>query len=314
MNLDFNTNIFEKEKIIVGGKAEYIVRGGRHLFPLLPKAFDGIKQIGVIGWSSQGPAQAQNLRDSLEGTDIKVVVGLREGSASIPAAEAVGFTKENGTLGEMYQVIAESDLTLLLIADGAQAQNYEKIFKAIQPGSTLGLSHGFLLGYLNSIGASFPENINVIGVCPKGMGPSVRRLYEQGKEVNGAGINASFAIQQDVNGKATDYALGWSVALGSPFTFMTTLEMEYRSDIYGERGILLGAVHGIVETLYRWFIKHGATPEEAYINSVESITGPKSKKKNKQGVIAQKETLYWGKQDKIRICKKAPHGPADFIQ
>ena len=83
------------------------------------------------------------------------------------------------------------------------------------------------------------------------MGPSVRRLYEQGREVNGAGINASFAVQQDVNGKATDYALGWSVALGSPYTFETTLESEYRSDIFGERGILLGAVHGIVESLYR---------------------------------------------------------------
>jgi ketol-acid reductoisomerase len=52
-------------------------QGGRHLFPLLPKAFEGIKQIGVIGWGSQGPAQAQNLRDSLQGTDIKVKVGLR---------------------------------------------------------------------------------------------------------------------------------------------------------------------------------------------------------------------------------------------
>ena len=30
----------------------------------------------------------------------------------------------------------------------------------------------------------------------QGMGPSVRRLYEQGKTVNGAGINASFAVHQ----------------------------------------------------------------------------------------------------------------------
>ena len=88
MNLDFDSEIFKKEKIKLGSTEEYIVRGGRDLFPLLPKAFDGIKQIGVIGWSSQGPAQAQNLRDSLEGTDIKVKVGLREGSSSIPGAEA----------------------------------------------------------------------------------------------------------------------------------------------------------------------------------------------------------------------------------
>ena len=92
------------------------------------------------------------------------------------------------------------------------------------------------------------------------MGPSVRRLYVQGKTVNGAGINASFAVQQDVDGRATDIALGWSVALGSPYTFQTTLESEFKSDIYGERGILLGAVHGIVESLYRRYIGAGHEP------------------------------------------------------
>lgn len=63
------------------------------------------------------------------------------------------------------------------------------------------------------------------------------------------------ACTQDVTGKATDIALGWSIALGSPFSFPTTLTDEYRSDIYGERGILLGAVHGIIETLFRRFVK-----------------------------------------------------------
>ena len=131
------------------------------------------------------------------------------------------------------------------------------MFESLRPGATLGLSHGFLLGHLKNVGAKFPANINVIAVCPKGMGPSVRRLYVQGKEVNGAGINASFAVQQDVDGRATDYALGWSVALGSPYTFQTTLESEYKSDIYGERGILLGAVHGIIESLYRRYVSAG---------------------------------------------------------
>ncbi len=283
MSLNFTTQVFEKEKIHLADTDEYIVRGGRHLFPLLPEAFTGIQQIGVIGWSSQGPAQAQNLRDSLAGTGIKVKVGLREGSSSFASAEKVGFTRENGTLGEMYSVISESDLVLLLIADAAQAEQYQRIFAAIRPGATLGLSHGFLLGHLKNIGASFPENINVIAVCPKGMGPSVRRLYEQGRDQNGAGINASFAVEQDVNGRATDYALAWAVAIGAPFTFQTTLESEYRSDIFGERGILLGAVHGIVEVLYRWFVRHGHTPEEAFLYSVESITGPISKTISRHG-------------------------------
>src|SRR5215475_10612667 len=107
MKLNFESNIFTKEHIQMGETEEFIVRGGRNLFPLLPKAFDGIKQIGVIGWSSQGPAQAQNLRDSLEGTDIKVKIGLRPGSSSAKEAAEAGFTEDNGTLGEMFQVVAE---------------------------------------------------------------------------------------------------------------------------------------------------------------------------------------------------------------
>src|SRR6516164_9763975 len=123
----FNSTVFQKEKIALGGTEEWIVRGGRHLFPLLPKAFAGIEQIGVIGWSSQGPAQAQNLRESLAGSGIRVKVGLRADSQSIPNVENAGFTDANGMRGEMYDVIASSDLVLLLISDAAQADNYDRI-------------------------------------------------------------------------------------------------------------------------------------------------------------------------------------------
>lgn len=282
----FSSKVFTKETITLADKTEDIVRGGRDLLSKLPDAFEGIGQIGVIGWGSQGPAQAQNLRDSLEGTDIKVVVGLRENSASYSEAEKAGFTKNSGTLGEMYEVIRSSDLVVLLISDAAQAKVYKKVFENMKEGATLGLSHGFLLGYLKSQGESFPDSINIIAVCPKGMGPSVRRLYEQGKEVNGAGINCSFAVYQDIDGRATDYALGWAIALGAPFCFMTSLEMEYRSDITGERAILLGAVHGIVESLYRKYKSEGMSKEEAFNNSVECITGPISKTISKQGILA----------------------------
>ncbi|WP_017314811.1 ketol-acid reductoisomerase [Mastigocladopsis repens] len=310
MSLEFSTKTFEKEKIILAGKEEYIVRGGRHLFPLLPKAFEGIHQIGVIGWSSQGPAQAQNLRDSLVGTNIKVKVGLRKNSSSIPLAEKAGFTRVNGTLGEMYEVISESDLSILLISDAAQAENYQQIFEAIRPGATLGLSHGFLLGHLKNIDESFPENINVIAVCPKGMGPSVRRLYEQGKDINGAGINSSFAIHQDVNGKATDYAIGWAVAIGSPTIFQTTLESEYKSDIFGERGILLGAIYGIVESLYRWFVRHGYSQEAAYVNSVESLTEPITKRISKKGILSVYEFLNETDKETFKKAYCAAYHPA----
>ena len=97
----------------------------------LPQAFAGIKQIGVIGWGSQGPAQAQNLRDSLKNTAIKVVVGLREGSSSISEANKAGFNKEDGSLGELFEVVASSDLVVLLISDAAQTKLYKDIFKAL---------------------------------------------------------------------------------------------------------------------------------------------------------------------------------------
>src|SRR5438045_8278848 len=147
----------------------------------------------------------------------------------------------------MFDVIRSSDLVLLLVADAAQAELYQQVFDALRPGSTLGLSHGFLLGHLANEGHSLPGGVNVVGVCPKGMGPSVRRLYEQGREINGAGINTSFAVEQDIDGRATDIALGWSVALGAPYTFRTTLKPEVVSDLSGERSILLGPGHGIVD-------------------------------------------------------------------
>lgn len=260
--------------VAMADQKETVLPGGRNLFPLLPKAFEGVKQIGVIGWGSQGPAQAQNLRDSLENTDIKVKVGLRANSSSMAKAREAGFSEQDGTLGEMFDVIKESEMVLLLISDAASTELYPKIFPLLQDGATLGLSHGYLLGHLKSVGESFPKNVNVVMVAPKGMGPSVRRLYVQGKEVNGAGINASVAIHQDVNGKATEHALGWSVGLGSPYTFYTTLEDEYKSDIFGERGILLGGVHGLIEALFRRYVQNGLSPEDAFKNSAECITGP----------------------------------------
>ena len=188
----FKSDIFTTTEVKLAETTETIVKGGRDLFPLLPKAFSGIKKIGVIGWGSQAPAQAQNIKDSLNdaGADISVSIGLREGSSSFAEAREQGFNEEDGSLGEMYKVIAESDMVILLISDAAQSKLYQKVFDTMKPGATLGLSHGFLLGYLDSIGEAFPEDMDVILVAPKGMGPSVRRLYEQGKEVNGAGINS----------------------------------------------------------------------------------------------------------------------------
>src|SRR5215475_8005487 len=311
--MTFASRTFETRVIKMADREETILAGGRHLFPLLPKAFDGIRQIGVIGWSSQGPAQAQNLRESLAGRGIRVRVGLRAGSESIPNVEKAGFTEANGTRGEMYDVIAGSDLVLLLISDAAQADNYDRIMGAIRPGATLGLSHGFLVAYVLSSGKAFRNDINIIGVCPKGMGPSVRRLYEQGREINGAGINCSFAVHQDIDGKATDYALAWAIGLGSPCTFETTLEYEYKSDIFGERGILLGAVHGICESLYRWFRSQGRAQDDAFLDSARSITGAISKQISAAGLLGTYQALDENGRQLFKKAYCACYAPAADI-
>ena len=168
-------------------------------------------------------------------------------------------------------IIAKSDLVMLLILRRRAGEDVPRILAAMKPGATPGLPHGFLLGVMQSDGETFREDINVVSRA-QGHGPSVRRLYEQGKEAGGSGINASFAVHQDATGNATDIALGWSIAVGSPFTFATTLEMEYRSDIFGERGILLGGVHGIVESLLAAH-QGGHVRGGRVKNTVECITG-----------------------------------------
>mmetsp|Transcript_13042 Transcript_13042/g.29154 ORF Transcript_13042/g.29154 Transcript_13042/m.29154 type:complete len:537 (-) Transcript_13042:63-1673(-) len=315
MQMVFETKFFPKDAVDMSGTTEYVVKGGTHLYPTCGEVFkaQGIKKIGVIGWGSQAPAQAQNLADTIAGSDITVKIGLREGSPSFADARAVGFSEEKGTLGEMFSVMKESDLVILLISDAAQANMHKEIFACIKPGATLGLSHGFLLGYLDSVGAEFPKDIDVVAVCPKGMGPSVRRLYEQGKSKKGAGINASFAVHQDVTGKATETALAWAVALGSPFVFETTMRDEYKSDIYGERGILLGGLHGIVEGLFRRYTKQGMSPEEAFIQSSESITGPITKTISKYGILKVYNDLQGADKGLFEKAYSAAYLPAKEI-
>lgn len=268
----FSSSIFSDllKEVDIAGTKETVMYGGDRKFELLKDALAGVKQISVIGWSSQGPAQAQNLRDSIKsaGLDIKVVVGLREGSPSWEKVEAAGFKAEDGTLTTVEEAIKNADMSLLLIADAAMARHGKDLIALAKPGADICLSHGFYLGYLEANDEKVRDDVNIIGVCPKGMGPSVRRLYEQG-----SGINASFAIDKGYDAER-DRALAWALALGSPYIFQTTLGMEWRSDVFGERAILLGGVHGIVEAVYAWKVQHGVTPEQAYTDSVEAIVGP----------------------------------------
>lgn len=116
--------VFQKDYVKFADSEEYVIKGGRDKYPLLPKAFEGVKQVGVIGWGSQAPAQAQNMRESFAdaGMDVKVSIGLRGDSPSVAEAEACGFSKADGTLGEVFDIISSSDLVVLLISDAAQVR------------------------------------------------------------------------------------------------------------------------------------------------------------------------------------------------
>lgn len=275
-------------QINLAGEQETVLAAGDRPFADVAEALADVPQVAVIGWSSQGPAQAQNLRESLAaaGSDTKVVVGLRNGSASREQAEAAGFDLESGTLMSVEDALGNSAMSLMLIADAAMAKDGHELVGMMPEGSTLGLSHGFWLGHLEAQGETPRSDIDIVGVCPKGMGPSVRRLYEQG-----SGINSSYALTQG-DPAARERALAWSVGIGAPYTFQTTLENEWRSDIFGERAILLGGVHGIVEALYAWKRQEGMGSEEAYLQSVESLVGPISttiSHEGLQGVFEQLE-------------------------
>ena len=268
---------FETQQLdMPGGVQEQVIIGGHDLATqqIVASTFEdaGIHEIAVLGWSSQGPSHAQNLRDTLRaaGSDANVIVGLREGSTSRQKAEALGFE-----VPTIEDAVGRAGLTLCLISDAAQTKLYHDILMGMPPESTFGLAHGFLEGYLQTQGTTLADvnpMVNHVMVAPKGMGPSVRRLYEQS-----SGINSSLAVQHDATGEAYDIAAAWAVGIGSPFVFETSVDNERKSDIFGERAILLGGVHGIVEAAAQYYRDLGFHGEVAYQQSVESLTGPISK-------------------------------------
>lgn len=282
------SNVFPTQNLTFKtGPGEVVVLGGKDNYPLVAQVFDkaGIKKIAVIGWGSQGPAQAQNLRDTLKSisrSDIKVCVGLRADSKSIPAANAAGFTSKDGTLGDPYKLAAESDLIICLVADGGMVEIYDEILSAAKPGAIIGISHGFIVGHLKSFGGFLPQDHDLIMVAPKGMGPSVRKLYVQGLETSGAGINSSVAVHTSDPKRfelVREVANAWSVAIGSPVTFGTDFISEVTSDLFGERAILLGGLWGITEALYEYFFltRGGVPAAEAFKLAVTGLTGTVTK-------------------------------------
>jgi ketol-acid reductoisomerase len=104
-------------------------------------------------------------------------------------------------------------------------------------------------------------------VAPKGSGTSVRRNF-----LDGSGINSSFAVHQDATGRAMDRTLALGIAIGSGFLFPTTFQMEVYSDLTGERGVLMGALAGMIEAQYNELRKRGHSPSESFNETVEELT------------------------------------------
>ena len=132
---------------------------------------------------------------------------------------------------------------------------------------TLYFSHGFSPVFKDLTKVNVPTDIDVILVAPKGSGRTVRSLFREGR-----GINSSFAVLQDITGKAEEKAIALGVAVGSGYLYKTTFEKEVYSDLYGERGCLMGGIHGMFLAQYEVLRERGHSPSEAFNETVEEAT------------------------------------------
>jgi ketol-acid reductoisomerase len=170
-------------------------------------------------------------------------------------------------LFEIDEAVQRATIVELLVADAAHKRVWPAIKKNMKPGSALYFSHGFSIVYKDQTKIIPPKNIDVIMVAPKGSGTSLRRNF-----LSGEGINASFAVFQDATGRARDRAIALGIGIGAGYLFPTTFENEVYSDLVGERGVLMGALAGIMEAQYDTLRKHGHSPSEAFNETVEELT------------------------------------------
>lgn len=248
-------------KINFGGVEEEVVT--RDEFPL-SKAQDVLKEetVAVLGYGVQGPGQALNMRDN----GIRVIVGQREGGKSWDKAVKDGWVPGE-TLFPLEEAAEKATIIMYLLSDAGQKDMWPKLKPHLLTGKTLYFSHGFSITYKELTGVVPPEDIDVVLAAPKGSGLSVRRNF-----LDGSGINSSFAVFQDYTGKAKDKCLALGIALGSGYLFETSFEKEVHSDLTGERGILLGALAGVMEAQYKELRKNGHSPSEAFNETVEELT------------------------------------------
>jgi ketol-acid reductoisomerase len=245
-----------------GGKKERVVT--REEFPL-EKAREVLKNetIAIIGYGVQGPAQALNLKDN----GIRVIVGQAKAfQRDWDRAMRDGWVPGE-TLFDIEEAAKKGTILQFLVSDAAQRLIWPALKPHLTAGKALYFSHGFSIVYKDQTGVIPPKDVDVIMVAPKGSGTSVRRNF-----LSGAGINSSFAVFQNATGRAEERCLAVGVGIGSGYLFPTTFQKEVYSDLTGERGVLMGALAGIMEAQYEVLRKNGHSPSEGFNETVEELT------------------------------------------
>lgn len=220
------------------------------------KIFKGTK-IAIIGYGSQGHAQAQNLRDS----GLSVIVAEVEGTANYKLAIEHGFKPVTAA-----QAAAKADVIQILAPDQTQAAIYKnEIRDNLKKGKTLVFSHGFNIHYVQIVP---PEDIDVIMVAPKGPGHLVRREFERG-----AGVPSLIAIYQDYTGKAKQKALAYAKGIGATRAGVleTTFMEETETDLFGEQAVLCGGASELVRAGFDTLVEAGYQPEIAYFECLHEL-------------------------------------------
>ena len=243
-----------------GGVEENVVT--REEFTL-EKAREVLKDetIAVIGYGVQGPGQSMNLRDN----GFNVIVGQRQGKTFEKAIND-GW-KPGETLFSIEEACEKGTIIMCLLSDAAVMSVWPTLKKYLTPGKALYFSHGFAITWNDRTGCVPPTDIDVIMVAPKGSGTSLRTMFLEGR-----GLNSSYAIYQDVTGRAYERTIALGIGIGSGYLFETTFQREATSDLTGERGSLMGAIQGLLLAQYEVLRENGHTPSEAFNETVEEFT------------------------------------------
>jgi ketol-acid reductoisomerase len=248
-------------KMTFGSVVEEVVTRDEFTLEKAKKTLAG-EVIAILGYGVQGPGQGLNLKDN----GFQVIVGQRRGTKSWEKAKTDGWV-EGKTLFDLDEAASRGTVLLFLLSDAGQKEYWPTLKKYLTKGKTLCFSHGFGVVYRKLTGIVPPKDIDVVLIAPKGSGLSVRRNF-----LDGSGINSSFAVYQDATGRAWDKIKAIGIGIGSGFLFPTTFEKEVYSDLTGERGILMGALAGVMEAQYALLRRHGHTPSEAFNETVEELT------------------------------------------